>query len=997
MRIGLRMIVPMILTLAASAAAQTGAAGGGTGSSGGTLQLKGGVSMDVGTPEEIERAARNARQLASAKRIERVNEFLNNPIVYRVTKVGEINKQNGMQLINALRIDKVKISLDGSVELGQIVEGSGNLVEVPAGTLKKGDLFTYVDTNPVEVPKDHFDPLGALAEAADPIAPNDGISGLKKLSEELSQAADQAGKNALTAADHFGQGLGETLKGTIDALAQPRGGFGRPGPLLQGMIDYLNADALENHQRMLDNAMKAMEEFQKDPARFLGKELPNVVPLGELGKAEEIAKVAGAARRFTQAERNAANFAKFEKGMSEVAQAGEEANAAQNAAQKAAAGGGTPGRQQVSADRGGSPQQAAQQRAQQQQAQASRQDGGRQSAQPPQPARGEQTVEQRQQQQARQQTKQPEQSPPPRNSQQEQARTPSDASAQQRQQDQQRQQARTDPPQQTRQPQQAPPRNGSAEQTRGPADRSVQQRQMEQDRQQAKADPSQQSKSPQQQRASDPQQDQRKLAEQQAQQRQQAERPQQANAGSKDQPQRAGVEQDKARQQQPPPRQNVREQQQQAAGGGADAGRRQGAVATLDPAEQPAVARPQQSENGALRKAEEAKAGQAKAADAAQQQGVAQNQKGGLQGNVAEDVENTRPMEPAEPSRQTADGDSPAPAQGEGAEQQAAADVEHARPTDKPTPPTIAERRQQLIDKNKLTPEQVAEMEKQGLPTAEQSAADARRRLEEKVQGPMDKADNDAAREQALQHTREAAQDIADRAEWQQKMAQQGSSMPPQNTPLSNDPAERLQQKLQGEQDQLHKSIAGDLAERQAGQAMEGRATPPTQEPMLARLNSEPKEFSIAPQAAAEEAGLQRVYDQFGKALAQDATWGGQGGSMADAKPSARDAGPAGSSQIIKTLRQRFGKSPQDAYHGAGSILNQSLGVPVPASALSVEKALKLAGPGSQGIVFGYGLYGERTMVNVRQTADMMEVIDPATGKAASLRDLTGMYFYRTK
>jgi hypothetical protein len=867
------IIVSVLLSLATVAAAQ------GTGqTTGGTLQLKGGVSYDEETADQLRRDADNARQRADLKRIQDTNAFLRSPNVYRITKVGEISKQSGMQTVNALRIDKIKVSTDGSVELGQIVEGSGMQIDVPPGSVRKGDLVTFVDSQVVEVPEDHFDPLGTLAEAADPLMPGNGPAALKKLSNELAAAADQARKNALTAADHFGDGLASAAKGMVDFLAQPRGDFGRPGAPVRALWDYLNNDAMENDRRLYDGAVEALDLFQRDPARFFGEQVLNM-PLGELGKAEEVAKVAAAARRITQAEKNAAAFTQFERGAAQVVKGGEEANAAQRAATEAR-GGTSAAQQSQGAPPRQSPATAEQQRADRQAAAARDADSQRRQMEQQQ-ARNDPKAQQ-QQRQMQERSPQADRSPPPERQQ---------ADAQRREQQARDQQQRV-------QQQQQRDAQAAADRQRAPSEQA---RRAEQQR-------------PEQQRA-----DQSRQSDQQ---RAQADRQQQQRVGSQQQREAA---------------------KQGTANGGDAADRRQGAVATLDGPEQQRLTPPRQTDAVA--------ADQTRAMDplsAEQQERIAQQQ---AAARAAQDLENTRPMQPLTPEQ----------------------------------------RRQALIDKYGLTPEQVAEAERQGLPTVEQGSAAAAKRLEGTLSQEADALHNAMAKDVAR-----GAADASPLPRGTGTPASGGASAPNIEDPVAA-ARERLAQAAREPVPGQSPSAGSGLplSDDQIRQVMnERRAAAGAADAAVGQAEHPVKATDAA---AAEDPALQAVYDQFEKTIALDARWAGVTGAASAAALTAGDtATTPGSSPILKTLRARYGNDPKDAYHGAGGLLQARLGVPVPATQKSVEKALKIAGDGSRGIVFGYDQNGDRTMVNVRQAGDRVEAIDARTGNPVSLRTMTGMYFYRT-
>jgi hypothetical protein len=75
--------------------------------------------------------------------------------------------------------------------------------------------------------------------------------------------------------------------------------------MAKGFIDYLTNDNASNHKALQAAAQQAVKEFQQNPARFLGKNLPDLLPTptGGFNKAkalERIAKVEKAANRIKQ-------------------------------------------------------------------------------------------------------------------------------------------------------------------------------------------------------------------------------------------------------------------------------------------------------------------------------------------------------------------------------------------------------------------------------------------------------------------------------------------------------------------------------------------------------------------------------------------------------------------------------------------------------------------------------------------------------------------------
>ncbi|MDF0645787.1 MAG: hypothetical protein P0111_17305 [Nitrospira sp.] len=123
---------------------------------------------------------------------------------------------------------------------------------------------------------------------------------LFQLSAEMNEIAkDQAGHS--DPGSEFLGGLAEWAGETLQLLAQ------KPGApveqMAKGIMDYLTNDNAANHAALRAAAEQAVREFQENPARFLGKNLPDVLPTP--GSA---ANKARALQRVSQAEKAAARI-----------------------------------------------------------------------------------------------------------------------------------------------------------------------------------------------------------------------------------------------------------------------------------------------------------------------------------------------------------------------------------------------------------------------------------------------------------------------------------------------------------------------------------------------------------------------------------------------------------------------------------------------------------------------------------------------------------------
>ncbi|HTL71317.1 MAG TPA: toxin glutamine deamidase domain-containing protein [Candidatus Eisenbacteria bacterium] len=130
-----------------------------------------------------------------------------------------------------------------------------------------------------------------------------GIPGrLMKFAAEMDRAATKMQDNAMTASNEFCGGMARSLSKTAEFLAQ------KPGTVAPQMADaivaYLTADYNENNERMYDDAVKAAEEIEKNPARFFGEHAVDIASsaAGGAGAMAE-ARAASAAGRLAAAEK----------------------------------------------------------------------------------------------------------------------------------------------------------------------------------------------------------------------------------------------------------------------------------------------------------------------------------------------------------------------------------------------------------------------------------------------------------------------------------------------------------------------------------------------------------------------------------------------------------------------------------------------------------------------------------------------------------------------
>jgi hypothetical protein len=114
------------------------------------------------------------------------------------------------------------------------------------------------------------DPEGGCEVAQ---APLDVRDQLMDLAHRLDRNADELQSAAMKGANRFFQGMNDVLQQQLIILNQ------KPGePVRQAaaaVMAYLTNDALENHNKLLNDAQKAVEDFVNDPAYAAGKTVSN--------------------------------------------------------------------------------------------------------------------------------------------------------------------------------------------------------------------------------------------------------------------------------------------------------------------------------------------------------------------------------------------------------------------------------------------------------------------------------------------------------------------------------------------------------------------------------------------------------------------------------------------------------------------------------------------------------------------------------------------------
>ena len=161
-------------------------------------------------------------------------------------------------------------------------------------------------------------PITGGASTNGPTLTPQDLAKMHKLAAEMNDLAHQPSTG--NPAVEFAKGLADWAGQTLTYLAQ------KPGVPLQqaaqAIANYLTNDNAANHRVLRAAAEKAVQQFEQNPARFLGQNAPNFIPWTALSKIKalsQIAKVESAATRLeaaAQAERSLATT--FEEAMQDA-------------------------------------------------------------------------------------------------------------------------------------------------------------------------------------------------------------------------------------------------------------------------------------------------------------------------------------------------------------------------------------------------------------------------------------------------------------------------------------------------------------------------------------------------------------------------------------------------------------------------------------------------------------------------------------------------------
>jgi hypothetical protein len=137
----------------------------------------------------------------------------------------------------------------------------------------------------------------------------DPNNAMYQLAAEIDAIRNKPLENMLAAADSLFKGLLDWASGTLNFLAQPRGDFGQFGAPMQSIIDYLVNHKPTSFQDQYKKMQAAVQQYQQNPARFIGQQIPNLIPGGKA--TEEMTAMGNAARKLATLNAEAKQFAPF--------------------------------------------------------------------------------------------------------------------------------------------------------------------------------------------------------------------------------------------------------------------------------------------------------------------------------------------------------------------------------------------------------------------------------------------------------------------------------------------------------------------------------------------------------------------------------------------------------------------------------------------------------------------------------------------------------------
>lgn len=177
-------------------------------------------------------------------------------------KLGEIKeKEDNEKAVHKKKMDEILTQCEQ--QLASKKDEPTPLIDEPKPSLKeplKGHIYYNCDPNE------------GVGQNVSP----DMYQQLMQLAKEMDRISTGIADQGVLASDEFFQGLVEWVSETATFLAQQPGVPAQQ--IVQTITDYLLNSNEENHRILYKAAENALHEAKKNPARFCGKNLPNVLP-----------------------------------------------------------------------------------------------------------------------------------------------------------------------------------------------------------------------------------------------------------------------------------------------------------------------------------------------------------------------------------------------------------------------------------------------------------------------------------------------------------------------------------------------------------------------------------------------------------------------------------------------------------------------------------------------------------------------------------------------
>jgi hypothetical protein len=152
----------------------------------------------------------------------------------------------------------------------------------------------------------YYNPIDCAVPPTNPDVPKNVQGELMQLASEMDHVASELQQNAKKATDRFFEGVVQWVSDTATFMAQKRGVPAQQ--MTDAILQYLNNDNAKNHRMLYEGAVKALQEFKKDPAFFCGKTIPDFLPLPS--KMRFIKRLQDGSKRLKQIHKYGSGFPK---------------------------------------------------------------------------------------------------------------------------------------------------------------------------------------------------------------------------------------------------------------------------------------------------------------------------------------------------------------------------------------------------------------------------------------------------------------------------------------------------------------------------------------------------------------------------------------------------------------------------------------------------------------------------------------------------------------